>query len=316
MADYDDEDRGGQFAASPADEYHTYDATSEGPSRRGPLLFLGAIVVMAAFAGVVFLAYQQGMKQGAQSGPPLIRADRTPVKVAPEDPGGQKFPHRDKRIYDKISGAEALDNGVERLLPRSEEPIEIARVPNRVPETPTNNVEILPPALEIPSSVGSLVLGGQNRAVAPVNQTSLGKQIPTPAAKPRRLVPSRTSSARASVGRSGDVSKSKTVTASTVPARVVSSQPVRGPKVGARGDYVIQIAAFRDVATANAEFASLRSKHSDLLDGMRPDLQRADLGDKGIYYRLRLGFFASKEKASQTCAQLKTRGQDCLVRKR
>ncbi|MBL1234765.1 MAG: SPOR domain-containing protein [Rhodobiaceae bacterium] len=302
MAGYDDDDRGGQFAATPADEYHTYDATDEGPRRRGPLLFLGAIVVIAAFAGVVFLAYQQGMKQGAKSGPPLIQADRTPFKMAPEDPGGQKFPHRDKRIYDKISGAEALDNGIERLLPRSEEPIDIARVPNRVPETSKNYVETLPPALEIPSSVGSLVVGGQQRAVSTSRSQ---KPVPMPAAKPRRLVPPS----------STDVSKSKTVTASTVPARVVS-QPARAPKAVTSGEYVIQIAAFRDVATANAEFASLRAKHSDLLDGMRPDLQRADLGDKGIYYRLRMGFFASKEKASQTCAQLKTRGQGCLVRKR
>ncbi len=300
MAGYDDDDRGGQFAATPADEYHTYDATDEGPRRRGPLLFLGAIVVIAAFAGVVFLAYQQGMKQGAKSGPPLIQADRTPVKMAPEDPGGQKFPHRDKRIYDKISGAEALDNGIERLLPRSEEPIDIARVPNRVPEASKNHVETLPPALEIPSSVGSLVVGGQQRAAS---RSGSQKPVPMPAAKPRRLVPPS----------STDVSKSKTVTASTVPARVVAP---RTPKAAANGEYVIQIAAFRDVATANAEFASLRAKHSDLLAGMQPDLQRADLGDKGIYYRLRMGFFASKEKASQTCAQLKTRGQGCLVRKR
>lgn len=306
--DYDDEDRGGQFAASPADEYHTYDATDEGPRRRGPLLFLGAIVVIAAFAGVVFLAYQQGMKQGAQSGPPLIQADRTPVKMAPEDPGGQQFPHRDKRIYDKISGAEALDNGIERLLPRSEEPIDIARVPNHVPETPKNNLETLPPALEIPSSAGSLVIGGQQQT-ARAGQPE--KQVPMPAAKPRRLVPPRSDANAAT----GDVSKSKTVTASTVPARVVT-RPAPAPTVAASGEYVIQIAAFRDVATANAEFAALRSKHSDLLDGMQPDLQRADLGDKGIYYRLRMGFFASKEKATQVCAQLKTRGQGCLVRKR
>ncbi|MBV1885623.1 MAG: SPOR domain-containing protein, partial [Parvibaculaceae bacterium] len=155
-----------------------------------------------------------------------------------------------------------------------------------------------------------LVVGNQNRVPNTASQSRSDKQVPMPAAKPRRLVPSTTSA-----DRTGDVSKSKTVTASTVPARVVTP-PVRAPKAVASGDYVIQIAAFRDVATANAEFASLRSKHSDLLDGMRPDLQRADLGEKGIYYRLRMGFFASKEKASQVCAQLKTRGQGCLVRKR
>ena len=49
-------------------------------------------------------------------------------------------------------------------------------------------------------------------------------------------------------------------------------------------------------------------------DGKTPDVERADLGDKGIYYRLRLGPFASRDAAADYCLGLKDRGQDCIVK--
>ncbi len=82
----------------------------------------------------------------------------------------------------------------------------------------------------------------------------------------------------------------------------------------ASSSYVVQIAALRDEAAARALFTQLSQKYSDLLSGLSPDIERADLGDKGIYYRLRLAPFASQGAAQKLCASLKGRGQDCMVK--
>jgi hypothetical protein len=42
-------------------------------------------------------------------------------------------------------------------------------------------------------------------------------------------------------------------------------------------------------------------------------VQRADLGDRGIYYRLRVGPMASSNVANEFCMMFRSSGGDCLV---
>jgi len=43
-------------------------------------------------------------------------------------------------------------------------------------------------------------------------------------------------------------------------------------------------------------------------------VETADLGDRGVYHRLRVGPFASSDAAKTYCEGLKERGQDCLIK--
>jgi hypothetical protein len=45
---------------------------------------------------------------------------------------------------------------------------------------------------------------------------------------------------------------------------------------------------------------------------MAPDVQKADLGAKGIYYRVRVGQ-PTRDQAVALCEQLRTAGGDCLL---
>ena len=93
-----------------------------------------------------------------------------------------------------------------------------------------------------------------------------------------------------------------------------TSPPAPGSQAGS-GGYVVQLAAFRDADAARTAFRKLQGKHASLLGGLSADIQRADLGDKGIYYRLRAGYMG-KTDAAELCAKLKAQGQGCLVRPR
>ena len=88
------------------------------------------------------------------------------------------------------------------------------------------------------------------------------------------------------------------------------------PALG-RGRFVVQIASHRRQADALAEFAGLKRRYPQVIGNYKPSIQRADLGDRGIYYRLRIGPLASKADAARFCESLKTAGKnDCLIRRR
>ena len=78
---------------------------------------------------------------------------------------------------------------------------------------------------------------------------------------------------------------------------------------------MVQLAASRSRALARGVYARLQGEYDDMLGRRDPFILRVDLGDRGIFYRVNVAGFATKAAADTFCADLKTRGQDCLVRK-
>jgi len=109
-------------------------------------------------------------------------------------------------------------------------------------------------------------------------------------------------------------SPAPTPTPTPVPAAPPAAAPAPAP--AATEGWVVQIGAFRDQARAQTEWAGLQSRHATILAGATADVQRADLGDRGIWYRLRAATYATKGAADTVCGQLKAAGTDCLVRRR
>ncbi len=89
------------------------------------------------------------------------------------------------------------------------------------------------------------------------------------------------------------------------PATTVTAAPLAG--------FRVQLAALRSRADAEAAWRRLKRANGDLLGALEAEVTRADLADKGIFYRLRAGPLASAAKAGALCARLKARNMDCLV---
>ena len=98
------------------------------------------------------------------------------------------------------------------------------------------------------------------------------------------------------------------------PATPAPAATATAPATG--GAFVVQLAAVREEAAAGPAYKALQDKHSAILGGHALDVERADLGDKGIFYRVRAAGFDSKAAATTACGELKAAGQDCLVRAR
>ncbi len=85
-----------------------------------------------------------------------------------------------------------------------------------------------------------------------------------------------------------------------------------GPALAA-GDYFVQLASVKSDQSARQEWTRLQKAHSELFDDLALDVQRADLGDRGIFYRIRTGPFPNRATARDMCAQIKAAKLGCLV---
>ena len=79
------------------------------------------------------------------------------------------------------------------------------------------------------------------------------------------------------------------------------------------GGYSVQLAAVRDESAARGEWRRLRERHAELLGNLSLNVVRADLGPKGIFYRLRAGPLADKATARALCQVLAKKKVGCLV---
>ncbi|MDO8877357.1 MAG: SPOR domain-containing protein [Pseudolabrys sp.] len=74
----------------------------------------------------------------------------------------------------------------------------------------------------------------------------------------------------------------------------------------------LQLTSQRTEAEAKAVFNSLRVKYAAILGDRQAVIRRADLGDKGIYYRAQIGPVNAAEAAKQ-CSDLRSVGGQCFV---
>jgi hypothetical protein len=108
------------------------------------------MLVMAVFAGGLWFAYHLGARHVApgDDGVPLIRADRTPDKVRPAQPGGMKIPDQNVSIYNEKPGAAPVEN----LLPPPEKPLPRPEPPPPPPLPPRQQAAVPAPSPPAPPS--------------------------------------------------------------------------------------------------------------------------------------------------------------------
>lgn len=286
-----------------------------GPGLRSPkrLITAGiALGAVAAFGIGIWFAYDQGVKRGASGAPPLIRADQTPTKVAPENPGGMQVPNQDKQIYERLPGntAQAPAGQTERLLPPPERPSAAPTQPNAAQPTVSTS-----PSVTVPNRstqpVPNQAPAGQTPATPGVpNRTdaqSATPVTPAPAApgQPQPVTPP-SQSARTAAAPAQTQSPAQTSTATPAPAaRTVTATP--------GGSAKIQLASLKDQAAATATWNQLQKKFPEVLGGLQPSYERVEIADKGTFIRLQAGPLKDRAEAQAACSALAAKNQGCIV---
>ncbi|MBZ9846413.1 SPOR domain-containing protein [Mesorhizobium sp. CA14] len=98
------------------------------PRRRGMMVaaLVGAVVV---FGGLGALAFSFGGKGGSEA-PVIVKADNSPIKVKPENPGGTVVPNQDNKVYDAVAkgggAAKSAEPVQQKLVNTTEQPVDLA----------------------------------------------------------------------------------------------------------------------------------------------------------------------------------------------
>ncbi|HYM17334.1 MAG TPA: SPOR domain-containing protein [Micropepsaceae bacterium] len=233
--------------------YDLTDEEIEEERSRLPLLIVIALIVLAAFTAVVWLAYNQGVAHGRSSAETVVNPPEGPVRTAPEDANAAAGTLTGLKIYGQQvpPDKEAQDS---RLAPSQGSldgsSVQILR---QAPAEQTTTTEAPPARLDPP---------------------------PAPAAKP------------------APAPKAPAVVANTA---------------AAVGGVLLQIGSYESPEIASGAWATFKARHAAIVGSLSQDVQKADLGAKGTWYRLRFGPFADKAAANAACEKLKAEGGTCLV---
>ena len=125
-----------------------------------PYLMAGtAVIVLLAGAGGLYAWLGSGAVGTLSGGEPrVIAADKSPVKIVPENPGGKSVPNQDKAVYDRVSGTGVEDPKQPSLISSEEQPVDVVQR-TLIPET--------------------LPMEGENEAMAtPVGETEDPRLLP------------------------------------------------------------------------------------------------------------------------------------------
>lgn len=292
---------------------------------QGPLLLsiaLGlAMVVAILVTGWYFFADSRGPGTSS-SGVPVVQADPSTIKSKPSEPGGMEVPNQDKLVYERLGQGESQPQG-ERLLPPPEKPQappkpDPSKMSLATPKPETQAPEPAPPAEVKPAAPRP----GEPPAAAPAPQTPVvaaavpdqgkaGKPEPLKPEKadPGKLAAVTTPAPATGAPATGTLQKPADKPAAAAPASAAA--PAAPVKLG-KGDFQIQLAALRDIETAQREWSKIAAANKDVLTGLSPDIVRADLGPKGIFFRLRAGLL-DEASARRVCEELGKRKIGCMV---
>ena len=258
------------------DDYRGFDVR-EDETARGPLILALAIGVLLVFGAVVWNTYRQGIRDNG-AGIPSVIADKQPYKRAPEDREGVAVPDTDKRFYDQ------MDDSDRPVLEES-----------RTADLRTREADLLqggPPIELRPGREGVEPDDEQVRALADL------ESMPEDEEEPLRSVPA------------NPVPSAPEPTLQSRPEAVAAAPEFTFSN---SGSFLVQLAAFRSQDAAESAWSDLNRKKPELFGSATKHIQRADLGAKGVFYRLRVGSFADRSDASEFCDAVKAAGDNCIV---
>ena len=399
-----------------ANTLYAGDGYDDEPARpRRGLMIAASIAALVLVGGGGVYAWTTFTGGAAGSGEPrVILADKTPVKVVPEEKGGKTVPNQDKAVYDRVAGDNTSTPQQEQLVTSTEEPVDVVQrtlTPETLPfDGPEDAVEAviaaddenrLLPGVDEPDTAtaeggnkplvsprkvktmivkpdGTLVAreetvtapatetaqidaratattgGSAGEAVATIDaNASLSAEQAASEGQPRsalaevadaevedtapvRTVKTTTIGATTTTTTDGNApvpetrpidqpvtvvgtvtengNVSGTQTAEATPTSTQTQQTAEQTQVAAvaPGSYVIQIASLPSEAEAQKSYNSLSSKFGSVIGGRGVDIKRAEIPNKGTFFRVRIPV-GSRDEANSLCSRYKSAGGSCLV---
>ncbi|MGV6802482.1 MAG: SPOR domain-containing protein [bacterium] len=256
------------------DDYDELYEDDEGGVSGFVILLIG-LIILTLFGIIVYFAYQSGLRD--RDNLPVIAADPSPSLTEQEITIASS--PREQEVFDTLEGTTPSKAIVDANSEK--DPLE------GFSETTSAAEQAGEGLVSVSTEKIANIAGSMADKTDPAKDTSIAETSAAPVSVPPEATPKPTPK----------------------PQPAVTPTPVTG-----RATHVVQVGAFRSDVEADGFFTTMNRKYSTLMQGKVKDVERADLGERGIYYRLRIGPFTSSDAAKNWCNDLKAQGQDCLVK--
>ena len=260
-------------------------------------------------------------------------ADFGPNKVKPEVPDGKVVPHTDKKLLNRL-GEEGtaprhrLASWCRRAAPPAADASDDPNGPRKVKIIPIPTGSAAGDDGKRPAAAIGPAVGRRSRRHAGDWDAADASAARAAAVGRPRARCLRRYSAASGQGDARSRPRSRRLVAKTAPAAEPREPPPRAPVaktpvpkkaacrrgpgcdvgIGGTSGYVAVLSSKKSRMDALKAFADIQQKYGDVLASKTPDVQEADLGDKGLWYRAVVGPPGSRDAASAVCSQLKTAG--------
>ena len=316
-----------------------FDDNEEDKVRFLPILIGVGMIIL--FGGLVYFGFSTNLLNDlmyddpaiANGQPPIIRAPTDPIRRRPQDPGGLFVPGQESEVLNPgtrqtetiLSSKESEQPmSLEELVEQREVSQKFNRSEQEIPSLfgegptgdlqPTSPVKTIPPAV-VPKTEKLPV----NNKTTTRRESLLASSTPTTNSVDDRSYTNKTET-RAAISAVPPLPR-PVIPSDTVlskqpsPVKMAPStatQNVTTSRNGSGGPWRIQLASMRSEAAAQQFWQRAQNRAGVLLEALELRVQRADLGQRGTFYRVQAGTF-QLDQAQKLCQSLQKRGQDCII---
>lgn len=196
-------------------------------------------------------------------------------------------------------------NGTDQTTPNG---VELPALAPATQDVTNQSASVVPPLpVARPANITPQAVQSQPIAVTPLPAQTAPVQAAPVQTAPVQAAPVQTQTTQ-------PIQLAAPTAAPATQAAPVATAPVATAPV-ASGDFVVQLASLRSDEQARATFNTLQGRFGSILSSFAPNVQRVDLGDRGIYHRLRVGPM-DRVAADGLCRRYQSAGGDCFVQRR
>jgi hypothetical protein len=309
------------------------------PRSRGGLASFVVVLLLAALGTAGAFAYRSLFHGSAANSPPVILADAAPNKILPNNQSSDSTGQMDST---------RSDGQAERMVSREEPPLNVQNAasapgvvysgsnpPAQLPMANTSPILAPAPPTAQPSpaapQTSSSPPGEPRRVHTVIIRPDQQRVASSNAAFPTGSTGARNANQQPGATSDGDAPLSlspqgsppesspphpklaSTASRPVQPPPAAPSPPVSVP-AAVGGSFFVQVSAQKSEEDAQTAFRAMQAKYPDQLSGRQPVIRRKDL-EKGVFYGVQVGPFASRDDAVQLCESLKSAGGACMIQK-
>lgn len=307
---------------------------------------VGVLAALLVGGGVYLYFQNSGSSLGGSNEPIIVKADNSPIKEVPADPGGASVPNQDQAVYEQVEGNDVSVANQSTLVKSTEEPVDIVQktlnpsilplegrdlasndknadrltsndgTANTAQSTDSAQPLVTPRRVQtvIVQSDGTIITR-EAPAPAAVEDTTVAAptvtETPVPAAQPVETAVETAAATQVPV--TPVAQPEATAPLSNDTAAAIANAPVQQVQPASNyTGYYMQIASQPSQAAAQSSYDSLASRFNSILGGLPVEYQTANITGKGTFHRVRIQA-GSRAEANSLCSRFKSAGGSCFV---